>query len=215
MNPNLQTIKGKLATKNLTPGETVYGEKTIQKDTEYRLWKPERSKLASMIQKTDKPIKIKPHHKTLYLGAAAGTTASHLSDLQPEGKIYCIEYSGRTTQELINRTKNRDNIIPIQADANNPETYSKYIGSVDTIYQDITQKNQAEITNKNTQRYLKPDGQIILMIKARSIDVTTDPQKTIEKEIQKLKNIKIKQKTTLEPHHKDHMAIHGTYQPDY
>jgi len=42
----------RLATKNLTPGKNVYGEKLIRHEgVEYRLWDPFRSKLAAAILK--------------------------------------------------------------------------------------------------------------------------------------------------------------------
>ena len=40
---------GNVATKNLTPGTSVYGEELIQEDEEYRLWNPRRSKLAAAL----------------------------------------------------------------------------------------------------------------------------------------------------------------------
>ncbi|MEM5777274.1 MAG: fibrillarin-like rRNA/tRNA 2'-O-methyltransferase, partial [Candidatus Aenigmatarchaeota archaeon] len=41
-------IKDKLATQNLIPGKSVYGEKLIKKDNiELRLWNPTRSKPAA------------------------------------------------------------------------------------------------------------------------------------------------------------------------
>ncbi|WGI16862.1 fibrillarin-like rRNA/tRNA 2'-O-methyltransferase [Methanonatronarchaeum sp. AMET-Sl] len=212
MNQNYREINNTPTTKNQYPGQKIYGEELIQDNGEWRVWKPERSKLAAMTKK-NKKIKIKPTDKTLYLGAASGTTASHLSDLQPKGTIYCVEYSPRTLQDLIKRCQHRKNMIPIHGDANQPQNYQKTIGPVDNLYQDITQKNQAEIANKNIKKFLKPDGNIILIIKARSINVTGNAQQIIKNEIKKLKNIKIKQKTNLEPIHTDHMAIHAKHKP--
>ena len=40
---------GNVATKNLTPGISVYGEELIQEDEEYRIWNPRRSKLAAAL----------------------------------------------------------------------------------------------------------------------------------------------------------------------
>ena len=77
-----------LVTKNLTPGESVYGEKRISvgastapKDgeteapssTEYRVWNPFRSKLAAGILGGVDNIYMGPGSKVLYLGAASGT----------------------------------------------------------------------------------------------------------------------------------------------
>ena len=49
--------------------------------TEYRVWNPFRSKLAAAILGGIDKIHIKPGSKVLYLGAASGTTVSHVSDI--------------------------------------------------------------------------------------------------------------------------------------
>lgn len=48
---------------------------------EYRVWNPFRSKLAAAILGGIDNIHIKPGSKVLYLGAASGTTVSHVSDV--------------------------------------------------------------------------------------------------------------------------------------
>lgn len=75
-----------LVTKNLVPGESVYGEKRVSisegdDKIEYRAWNPFRSKLAAAILGGVDQIHIKPGAKVLYLGAASGTTVSHVSDI--------------------------------------------------------------------------------------------------------------------------------------
>ncbi len=76
-----------LVTKNLVPGESVYGEKRISVDntdgtkTEYRVWNPFRSKLAAGILGGLDHIHIAPGKKVLYLGAASGTSVSHVADI--------------------------------------------------------------------------------------------------------------------------------------
>lgn len=76
-----------LCTKNFVPGESVYNEKRISvegKDgekIEYRVWNPYRSKIAAAVLGGVKDIYIKPGTKVLYLGAASGTTVSHVSDI--------------------------------------------------------------------------------------------------------------------------------------
>jgi len=77
-----------LVTKNLVPGESVYGEKRISIDgdvegtkTEYRVWNPFRSKLAAGVLGGLDNIFIKPGKKVLYLGAASGTSVSHVADI--------------------------------------------------------------------------------------------------------------------------------------
>lgn len=56
---------------------------------EYRVWNPFRSKLAAAIHGGLEDIHMKPGSKVLYLGAASGTTVSHVSDiLGPVCNIY-------------------------------------------------------------------------------------------------------------------------------
>lgn len=77
-----------LVTKNLVPGESVYGEKRISVDggvegtkIEYRVWNPFRSKLAAGVLGGLDHIFIQPGKKVLYLGAASGTSVSHVADI--------------------------------------------------------------------------------------------------------------------------------------
>ena len=114
-----------LVTKNLVPGEAVYGEKKISVEAshlllyctcsrtalliippapfqeasntpgettkvEYRVWNPFRSKLAAAILGGIEKIHIKPGSKVLYLGAASGTTVSHVADIV--GPVMIISY---------------------------------------------------------------------------------------------------------------------------
>lgn len=48
---------------------------------EYRVWNPFRSKLAAAILGGVENIWMGPGAKVLYLGAASGTTVSHVSDI--------------------------------------------------------------------------------------------------------------------------------------
>ena len=76
-----------LVTLNLVPGEAVYGEKRISVEEpekpkiEYRVWNPFRSKLAAAILGGVDKVHIAPGKKVLYLGAASGTSVSHVSDI--------------------------------------------------------------------------------------------------------------------------------------
>ena len=85
----------RLATQNLTPGLTVYGERLIHvKDVEYRIWDAFRSKLAGAIIKGLQTVPLDPGYNVLYLGAASGTTPSHVSDIVGEkGHVYCVEFA--------------------------------------------------------------------------------------------------------------------------
>lgn len=209
--PGLHTDGKNIFTKNLTPGRSVYGEKLIVADgVEYRHWNPYRSKLAALVLKGCRHFPFARDSKVLYLGAASGTTVSHISDIAVNGAIYAVEISPRAIRDLIRLAERRKNIIPILADANKPLSYRAMVpASVDVLYQDVAQRNQLEIFLNNAEIYLGFGGYGLLMVKARSIDVTKTPEKLfshVEAELNK-KSMKILAKHNLEPFDKDHMAI--------
>lgn len=183
----------KLFTKNLTDGKE-------------REWNPETSKLAVAILKGIKAIGMGKGSNVLYLGASSGNTASYVSDIiGADGMIFAVEISPVSMREMINNCGTRENIAPILGDANKPEEYKELIVQTDVVYQDISQKNQVEIFNKNTQMFLKPEGTGILCVKARSIDSKRKAKEIfdeIEKELNK--QYFIIDKINLEPYQKEH-----------
>ncbi len=164
--------KLKLYTRNLDKGNRFYGEKLVlYKGIEYREWDPYRSKLAALL--LERPISnfLSEDINCLYLGASSGTTVSHLSDIAKSGVIYSVEFAERSIRQLIQNTSRRKNIIPILDDARYPQNYAKSIfSSIDLIYQDVSQPNQAEIALTNCNYYLKENGLLIIAIKSQSID---------------------------------------------
>ncbi|MEM3579127.1 MAG: fibrillarin-like rRNA/tRNA 2'-O-methyltransferase [Candidatus Bathyarchaeia archaeon] len=203
----------RLATRNLAPGRTVYGEKLVRfEGVEYRLWDPFRSKLAAAILKGVKIVPVKPNHQVLYLGAASGTTASHVSDIVGEkGHVYCVEFAARSLRELVNNVcPYRLNMTPILEDARFPEKYAMFIrGKVDDIYCDIAQPEQAKILADNADLYLKDAGWIMLAVKAQSIDVTKEPTEVYRRELKVLESrgFTIEDVVHLEPYDKAHAMI--------
>jgi len=136
-----------LVTRNLVPGESVYGEKRISIESastnadspaekvEYRVWNPFRSKLAAGILGGLDDIHIAPGKKVLYLGAASGTSVSHVADVVgPEGTVYAVEFSHRSGRDLINMAKKRTNVIPIIEDARHPNKYRMLMSMVDVMW---------------------------------------------------------------------------------
>jgi len=203
----------RLATRNLAPGRTVYGEKLVRfEGVEYRLWDPYRSKLAAAILKGVKKVPIELNHQVLYLGAASGTTASHVSDIVGEkGHVYCVEFAARALRELVNNVcPYRLNMTPILEDARFPEKYALFIrGKVDDIYCDIAQPEQAKILADNADLYLKKGGWIMLAVKAQSIDVTKEPSEVYKRELKVLESrgFTIEDVVHLEPYDKAHAMI--------
>jgi len=203
----------RLGTRNLTPGLTVYGEQLIKfKGVEYRIWDAFRSKLAASILKGVQNVPVEPCFKILYLGAASGTTPSHVSDIIGEtGHVYCVEFAQRSIRDLINNVAAyRSNISPLMADARLPEKYAMFItGKVDTIYCDVAQPEQAKLLADNSDAFLKPDGWVMLAVKAQSIDVTMDPNAVYQQEAKVLGNrhFDVKEVVCLEPFDKAHAMI--------
>lgn len=80
-------------------------------------------------------IHMKPGSKVLYLGAAAGTTVSHVSDIVgPTGCVYAVEFAHRPGRDLINMAKSRTNVIPIIEDARHPLKYRMLMGKYGLLY---------------------------------------------------------------------------------
>lgn len=208
----LEDAEGRrLATENLVPGIKVYGEELyLVKKTEYRAWNSYRSKLAASIEKEIKEITLSEGSKVLYLGAASGTTSSHVSDIVGgKGKVFCIEFSARVMRELLEVALPRINMIPIMADARTPSSYRSYLESVDTIYCDVAQPEQAKLLADNADMYLKKHGRIMIAIKARSVDVTKEPADVYRQEmgVMESRGFKIIDIKDLAPFDKDHAMI--------
>jgi len=202
----------KLATLNLTPGRIVYGERLVDAEgEEYRLWDPYKSKLAATILRGVPTMPIQPGHRVLYLGAASGTTASHISDIiGDDGCVYCVEFSSRPLRELIsNVCAFRKRVFPILADARFPERYRIFVEKVDGIYCDIAQPEQARILADNADMFLKNGGWAMLAIKARSIDATRRLSEIFEKEVETLKErkFKVENVTSLKPYDRAHAMV--------
>ena len=200
---------GNVATKNLTPGISVYGEELIKEDDEYRVWNPRRSKLAAALLNGLENLEIQDTSKVLYLGASTGTTVSHISDIVINGRVYAVEFSPTTAKKLVQLSRQRRNISPILGDATKPKEYLNIVEKTDLVYCDVAQPTQSELFMKNMNLFSKDDGNGILMIKARSIDVVQKPKKIFKEQEKKLKEkgFKIVEKVKLEPYEKDHIAF--------
>ncbi len=202
----------RLATKSLAPGRTVYGEQEVEiKSVHYRVWDPFHSKLAAAIIKGLGFLPFSVGSKILYLGAASGTTASHISDIVGhQGRLYCVEFAQRSIRDLVsNVSPYWQNMIPVFADARFPESYRMTIENVDCIYCDVAQPEQAKILADNSDLFLRPKGWAVLVIKATSIDVTKNPQAVFKDQIRILgkRGLREKQCLGLEPYDKAHSIV--------
>lgn len=215
-----------LVTLSMVPGVAVYGEKRISVESdkpgekgekiEYRVWNPFRSKLSAAILGGVDKIYMSPGSKVLYLGAASGTTVSHVADIVgQEGTVFAVEFSHRTGRDLIDVAKRRSNIVPIVEDARHPHKYRMLVGMVDTIFSDVAQPDQARIVSLNAQNFLKNGGHFVISIKASCIDSLAQPEAVFASEVKKLSadNLKPQEQITLEPYERDHAVVVGVYRP--
>ena len=197
-----------LLTRNLTPGRRVYGERLFsQDDLEYREWMPDRSKLSAYLRKGGKCFPFLHDSHVLYLGAASGTTSSHVSDLVPEGRVYCVEISPRSFRDLVGVCEGRPNMMPILGDATKPDDLAFLVERADVVYQDVAQKNQAGIFAKAMKRFPAKWG--MLAVKSRSEDMRREPREIFQESAELLirEGLKVREMVELAPFEKDHAMI--------
>ncbi len=168
----------RLATLSIAPGTVVYGEKTIMVgDAEYRVWNPYRSKIAAALLKGMRSFFIEPGWRILYLGAASGTTVSHVSDIVgPKGVVYAVEVAHRPFREFLEKVVGkRSNVVPILADARRVLEYAWLLEKVDTVYCDVAQPDEIDIAVRNADLFLREKGLLVVALKASSVDSTRKP----------------------------------------
>ena len=213
-NPNRRVI----ATRNLTPGRTFYGETTIkvrlrEGSAELRLWDPYRSKLAAAILNRLEIFPFKSGQSCLYLGASTGTTVSHISDiLGNSGRIFAVEMAPRVAREFLeNVVKYRGNVVPIIADARHPDAYPSIYGEISIIYCDIAQPDQTEIAVTNCSRFFSNNspGILFLVVKASSIDALKPKRQVFseQRKILEASNFAVLEQIDLEPFDRQHAML--------
>jgi fibrillarin-like pre-rRNA processing protein len=194
-----RTIDGERAL--ATRGPRVSDEPT---DGAWRAWDPARSKLGAMLD-AGMETGLEGGDTVLYLGAAAGTTASHVADFA--GPTYAVEFAPRPVRDLVAVARDRDRLFPLLKDARRPETYAHVVEPVDVIVQDVATRGQAAVALENRQ-FLREDGRLLLAVKARSEDVTRDPEAVFETVTADLaEGYELLARERLDPRHEDHLAV--------
>ncbi|OVE84302.1 fibrillarin-like rRNA/tRNA 2'-O-methyltransferase [Natronolimnobius baerhuensis] len=189
-----------------TRGEPVYGEPT---DGEWRAWNPNRSKLGAMLELgMDTGLEGGDDETVLYLGAASGTTVSHVADFA--GPTYAVEFAARPARDLLEAADSRPRLFPLLKDARKPESYAHVVESdVDVLIQDVATRGQARVALEN-KRFLAEDGRLLLAVKARSEDVTRDPGEIfaeVRDALSVADGYEILESERLEAYHADHLGI--------
>ena len=199
--PNFYEDKGNLFSQS-KDGKSIYGEQVTTRGGKFfRIFSPLRSKLSSSMRLGLKPDLRKGDHM-LYLGAGAGTTASHISDSLSAGTIFAVEFAPVPFIKLTSLSTIKDNVYPILSDAQKPEMYGIFMDRVDVIYQDVSQPNQIDIFAKNMNYFDVKRG--ILMLKTFSLRSDF----SIDKEIMRIKeNFSVQQIKDISRFHRGHYAI--------
>lgn len=184
-----------------TRGDPVYGEPTAEG---WRRWDPHRSKLGAMFEK-ELDTGLSGGETVLYLGAASGTTVSHVADFA--GPTYAVEFAPRPMRDLLAVAEDRHNLFPLLKDARNPKRYAHIVEPVDAVVQDVATRGQARVALEN-RRFLDESGRLLLAVKARSEDVTRDPGAVFDDVLDQLsEEYELLDTTRLEPYHDDHLGV--------
>lgn len=185
-----------------TRGQPVYGEPT---DGDWRVWDASRSKLGAMLE-LGLETGLTGGESALYLGAANGTTVSHVADFA--GPTYAVEFAARPVRDLLDAARPRPNLFPLLKDARKPETYAHVVeANLDVVVQDVATRGQASVANRNA-RFLAEDGRLLLAVKARSEDVATRPEVVFDEVRAELEGTyEVLDEARLDRYHADHLGI--------
>ncbi|PYZ02716.1 hypothetical protein C8039_04500 [Halogeometricum sp. wsp3] len=82
----------------------------------------------------------------LYLGAAAGTTVSHVADFG--GPTYAVEFAPRPVRELLDAAESRRNLFPLLKDARKPRATPTSSNRSTWLYR-TWQPSQARVATLN------------------------------------------------------------------
>lgn len=181
-----------------TPGEPVGDEPTVDGR---RVWHPRRSKLAAALVKLDVP----DWRKVLYLGGGAGTGPSFVADVADA--VYAVEFARSPAGRLVEIAETRSRLFPVVEDARRPERYRSYVERVDFMYQDVATRGQAMVANANAE-YLESGGEAWITVKARSEDVTMEPEDVYDEVAAELEEeFDVEDVVDLEPFYEGHAVV--------
>ncbi|KAL1806043.1 rRNA 2'-O-methyltransferase fibrillarin 1-like isoform X1 [Daucus carota subsp. sativus] len=176
--------KGKdnmLCTKNLVPGEALYGEELMRvqnegdiTEVEYRVWNPFRSKLSAAIMYGVTNIWIKPGSRVLYLGNVCGLTVSNLSDLVgSDGMVYVVGY----IDDVVGMAGTRPNVVTIIEKFWNHGNYRMLVSTVDVIFAEYDRHLDEYVAEtlfmvNNVRFYLRAGGHYMISTRANNLNST-------------------------------------------
>jgi fibrillarin-like pre-rRNA processing protein len=211
------TERTDLWTETVGAPPSVYGERWIEANgRDYRLFEPGRSKLAAAITRGWTGDLPRPGERWLYLGAASGTTASHVADLVgPSGRVYAVEKSVRPFARLYALSERWPNLLPILADAREPAAYSDLVADVDGVYADIAQADQLTIVRRNAELFLRAAGSpVLIALKTASMGRDRAPAGHLARSEEALEDaLVLAPSVKLDPFHRAHYLLGGRARP--
>jgi fibrillarin-like pre-rRNA processing protein len=217
----LETIhdgREELWTETVGDPPPVYGERWTEVDRRpLRQFDPTRSKLAAAVLRGWSGDLPAPGELWLYLGAATGTTASHVADLVgPDGRVYAVERSLRPFGKLLALSGRWPNLRPVLADARAPEEYAALVPPVDGVYADVAQPDQLEIFRRNVELLHRRDGcRLLLALKTASMGrerSSTAHLAEAQRDLSELATLAAS--VALEPFHRGHFMVGGRWGRD-
>ena len=179
----------RLATKSFAPGKK-------------RLWRASDSMVLNIVSgmhleaswqvlflKASKCL-ILPSHKVLYLGAASGTTPSHVSDIVGEnGHVYCVEFAQRSLRELVTNVITYRPKMTISCGCTHAPKILCSSPAKLTIFTVMLQRqSKLKFSTANADVMLKAGGWVMLAVKSQSIDVSKAPSEIYRQEACILEN---------------------------
>ena len=220
-NPRLRTVRSddrtELWTETVGSLPPVYGERwTESEGGSFRAFDPYRSKLAAALVRDWAGPLPAVGERWLYLGAATGTTASHVADLiGPRGRLYAVERSLRPFARLLELSGRWPNLLPILADAREPRRYSDLVPPLDGLYADIAQPDQLEIVLRNAELLLARSGaKLMIALKTASMGRSVGPATHLARAEDLLEGrVALAPSVKLEPFHRAHYLVGGTVRP--
>lgn len=192
----------------------VYGERWREEDGRVlRSFEPARSKLAAGISAGWRGPLPRPGERWLYLGAASGSTASHVADLVGSGgAVYALERSLRPFARLLAVCARWPNLLPVLGDARDPASYADLVPPVAGLYADIAQPDQVAIVRRNAELLLAgPGAPVVVALKTSSMGRDRSPGEHLdaaESELSRL--LDLAPPVGLAPSHRAHYLVGGT-----
>jgi fibrillarin-like pre-rRNA processing protein len=203
-----------LFSQTLAEPPSLYGERVLHRgERVFRHFDPFRSKLAAALIRDPNLRGPGEGERWLYLGAAGGTTASHLADLLgPLGETFAVEKSPRPALRLLEFARRERGLYPILADARRPEEYSSLVPIVDGLYVDVAQPDQSAIVLENARTHLREGGRLFFCVKLSSLGRERSAEENLRAVEAELRpHFDISHRVQLAPFHRAHVLLAATF----